>query len=352
MGLGGDVLQRLGVRAALAYLRLAASPERMAKADLVEVYRRPSRGLPEWIQKWFRDGMSTDGLRAAAERIDDPKVGGKLDDLAADLDLLATMAGRRATARDLLLAVRDGIGLGAAMEQLDRSKGEGSSQLDDLEALVQVAGLHPDPDGFDGWLAGLLRRPAAAEGVTLATVHKVKGREWPYVVLFGVSAGILPHRLAADLEEERRVLHVGITRCREQVVLLADASRPSPFLPELTEPPAPPSHPISPPTESPPNRRATESATKRRATESATNRRRRGDGPDDDPVFEALRQWRLERARADGVAPFIVFPDTVLRALAAARPATVAALVRVEGIGATKRDRYGTEVIEVLDRFR
>jgi DNA helicase II / ATP-dependent DNA helicase PcrA len=327
-GLGPDVLQRLGVRAALAYLRLATTSERMAKADLVEVYRRPSRGLPEWIQKWFHDGTDTDGLRRAADRIDDLKVADKLEALAADLDLLASVAARRGTARDVLLAVRDDVGLGAAMDQLDRSKGgEGSSQLDDLEALLQVAGLHPDPASFGPWLHDALRRPSATSGVTLATIHKVKGREWPYVVLFGASAGILPHRLAADVEEERRVLHVGITRCRERVVLLADATRPSPLLEQLYRPPGPP-EPVVP-----------------------RPRRRAGEAPDADPVFEALRAWRLERARADGVAPFIVFPDKVLRALAEARPQQPRDLLRVDGIGAVKRDRYGDEVLAVLKEF-
>ena len=57
------------------------------------------------------------------------------------------------TTRQVLEEVRDGVGLGEAMEMLDRSKGgEGSSQLDDVEALIQVADLHPDPAGFEPWL--------------------------------------------------------------------------------------------------------------------------------------------------------------------------------------------------------
>src|SRR5690606_2348086 len=51
--LQADVLGRTGVRAALAYLRIATSPDDVDPADLVEVHRRPSRGLPRWIDKWL-----------------------------------------------------------------------------------------------------------------------------------------------------------------------------------------------------------------------------------------------------------------------------------------------------------
>ena len=56
-----DVLDRTGVRAALAYLRLATSPASLDPDDLCEVYRRPSRGLPNWITKWFRHGPRRPG---------------------------------------------------------------------------------------------------------------------------------------------------------------------------------------------------------------------------------------------------------------------------------------------------
>ena len=62
-GLGTEVLQRLGVRAALAYCGSGARRSRLDRDDLVEIYRRPRRGLPEWIVKWFKPGMSIDALR-------------------------------------------------------------------------------------------------------------------------------------------------------------------------------------------------------------------------------------------------------------------------------------------------
>jgi hypothetical protein len=69
--------------------------------------------------------------------------------------------------------------------------------------------------------------------VTLSTIHRVKGREWDVVVLVGLRAGLIPHRLCDDVEEERRVLHVALTRARQHLVLVTDPQRPSPFLPEL-----------------------------------------------------------------------------------------------------------------------
>ena len=75
--------------------------------------------------------------------------------------------------------------------------------------------------------------------MTLSTVHRVKGEEWEFVCVADVRRGMMPHRLAEDVEEERRILHVAITRAREQVLVLTDAARPSPFVAELLEPAAP-----------------------------------------------------------------------------------------------------------------
>ncbi|MCU1377456.1 MAG: ATP-dependent helicase UvrD/PcrA, partial [Acidimicrobiales bacterium] len=231
--LSPDVLERTGVRAALAYLRLGASPDRLQPGDLTEVLRRPSRGFPQWISKWFQRTMSIDELRTISDRIDDAKVGAKVLGLADDLAAVAEAVANRTT-RKALGVIADEVGLGGAMSLLDRSKGgQTASQLDDLDALLQVADLHPEPATFERWLRGVLSERHTGEGVTLSTVHRVKGMEWDRVVVAGATDGVLPHRLAEDEEEERRVLHVAITRGRHRVTVLADASRPSPFLGEL-----------------------------------------------------------------------------------------------------------------------
>ena len=241
--------------------------------------------------------------------------------------------------------VRDEIGLGGAMGLLDSSRaGEGgSSHLDDLEALAQVAALHPDAATFEPWLRGVLRREPTAGGVTLSTVHRVKGREWDRVVVFGATAGLVPHRLADDVEEERRVLHVAITRGRHRVAVLGDASRPSPFLAELDGTASHDQHQ---------GRRPPGAA-------AAPRRRpgRRARGPREAPAplpadaeatEAALRTWRTERARRDAVPPYIVLSDKYLRGVAVARPRSLVALRALPGIGPTKLELYGEEILAVI----
>jgi ATP-dependent DNA helicase RecQ len=74
------------------------------------------------------------------------------------------------------------------------------------------------------------------------------------------------------------------------------------------------------------------------------------DPADRSPLSNALRAWRTARARADSVAPFIVFHDSTIEAIAARRPRSIAELRRVPGVGPMKLDRYGEEIIGVVVR--
>jgi len=65
-------------------------------------------------------------------------------------------------------------------------------------------------------------------------------------------------------------------------------------------------------------------------------------------VFEALRAWRRETARKEGVSPYIVAYDRTLREVARSRPGSVAALQEVPGFGPSKTAKYGAQIIEVL----
>jgi DNA helicase-2/ATP-dependent DNA helicase PcrA len=334
-----DVLERTGVRAALAYLRIGASPGGFAGADVVEVYRRPSRGFPQWFPKWLRGQLDLDRFRAIADRLDDAKVAAKVLQLADDLLLVADVV-RTGTTREALTVVKDQIGLGGAMSLLDSSSaGEGgSSHLDDLEALEQVAGLHDDPRTFEPWLRTVFHREAIPGGVTLSTVHRVKGQEWDRIAVFGVTGGIVPHRLAVDVEEERRVLHVAITRARRQAVVLADAGRPSPFLAELDG--------------TAPRERTITGASRPGVTAVPAARRPPPALPGDaEAPAAALRAWRLERSRRDKVPAYVVLSDRHLQGIAAARPSTLFELRALPGIGPTKLEAYGEEILAVLEPF-
>jgi DNA helicase-2/ATP-dependent DNA helicase PcrA len=331
-----EVLERTGLRAALAYLRIAvASDGEIAGRDLVEILRRPSRGLAPWFSHRLRRRARwrmTELARLTSVVGD--RQSDKVADLVQDLSTLRSAAAGGATTSRLLSIVGDGIGLGGAMGLLDRSRGgEGASHLDDLRALGQVARLHEDPTTFERWLRdhfSLARDPA---GVTVSTVHRVKGMEWDRVIVYGVDDGILPHRLAEDVEEERRVLHVAITRGRERVVVLGDRSRPSEFLDELTG--------------AAPARRARRNQQAEPARPVVPGRRAAAPAP---ALEAALRKWRSERSRTDRVPAYVVFNDRTLQAIASTRPATLVALRSVEGIGPAKLEAYGDAILDVVAR--
>ena len=74
-----------------------------------------------------------------------------------------------------------------------------------------------------------------------------------------------------------------------------------------------------------------------------------GDGVgEDDPVFAALRAWRTAEAKGQGVPPYVIFHDSVLREVAAVRPGTLERLGVVRGVGASKLERYGGAVLGVV----
>jgi hypothetical protein len=230
------VLQRTGVRTALAYLRLALDTDRLRRDDVFDTLNRPARKVKSAVTPHLPRGgrWSLGALEQVCDQLDGThreRFAGYLDDLR---HLEAAITDGADTAR-CLWVVRNRIGLGEAMDALDasRRRPEGSSHGDDLDALEQLATLQPDPAAFADWLAERLQVPGEPTGVTLSTVHRVKGMEWPTVVVFAANQGLFPHRLADDEEEERRVFHVAITRCQRAVHVVCDRSRPSPFVDEL-----------------------------------------------------------------------------------------------------------------------
>jgi DNA helicase-2/ATP-dependent DNA helicase PcrA len=408
-----EVLERTGMRAALAYVRIGTSGDAIDPRDIVEILRRPTRGLPQWFPDRLerRTTWTVATLRRIADQVPD-KEAAKVTRLADDLGAVVAAA-RGGTTRDVLEVVRDEVGLGSAMGMLDQSgRGQGTSHLDDLEGLLGVADLHPDPAGFEPWLRRVFGREADPEGVTLSTVHRVKGREWGQVLVFGVADGVMPHRLSDDVEEERRVLHVAITRGRRRVVVLGDRSRRSPFLGELAgtaprrraprpgselaraevtevtplfkKPPRGASAPRAAPgtegimaTEGLPVRvlggyqgtvaDADARGVSLRLDGGGTLTVRYGERVDHDgrsaplvaptelwgPAAEAeaaLRAWRTERARTDGHPAYVVLSDAHLRGIALARPSSAGELAACDGIGPTKLERYGDEILARLDQ--
>jgi ATP-dependent DNA helicase RecQ len=67
------------------------------------------------------------------------------------------------------------------------------------------------------------------------------------------------------------------------------------------------------------------------------------------PLYEALRLWRLAEAKAQSIPPYVIFHDSVLRDIAAMRPASLDELAQIKGVGASKLERYGRHVLGVLN---
>jgi superfamily II DNA helicase RecQ len=90
---------------------------------------------------------------------------------------------------------------------------------------------------------------------------------------------------------------------------------------------------------------------RREPSKKATKKKKKKDETGlvvDESLFQKLRTWRLEQARAQDTPPFIIFHDSHLRIIAAHRPVTLEALAELRGVGPVKLERYGEVVIELV----
>lgn len=204
------------------------------------------------------------------------------------------------------------------------------------------------------------------DGVTLASLHSAKGLEWDAVFLVGLAEGTLPTTYAKtveQVEEERRLLYVGITRARQWLWLSYAAARtpggrarrPSRFLPQLdrsggTQRAAAGTGPARRP-----ERRRTQIVSCRicGATLLAGPDRKLGRCPTcpsdiDDELHERLREWRQRVAGAQKVPAYVVFTDATLTALAERRPGRPEELIAIAGIGPRKLGLYGESVLALV----
>ena len=140
---------------------------------------------------------------------------------------------------------------------LKAMKEEGETRLENLGQLVSSIKTYADQNGEDATLAGFLEEVALisdldsydndADSVTMMTIHSAKGLEFPYVFVIGMEDGIFPGDMAKyneeDMEEERRLCYVAITRAKKELYLSSSRTRmifgqtrrnpPSSFLAEI-----------------------------------------------------------------------------------------------------------------------
>lgn len=262
-------------------------------------------------------------------------------------------------------AVLAGMGWSA---QAPTGRGNVRDQWESLQAIVSQAedfAAGREAATMADFVEELDRRAAeqhapVAEGVTLATLHAAKGLEWDAVFLAGMHDGTMPIVYAegpAAIEEERRLLYVGMTRARVHLTVSwalartpgARASRkPSRFL-----------NGLRPQVQSDlvPERSAKKKGVAHCRTcgkpLSTTAERKIGRCEDcpasyDEELFERLREWRVARAAEEKVPAYVVFTDLTLQAIAEARPADTRSLLRINGVGQTKLTKYGDDVLALV----
>ncbi|GGQ21734.1 DNA helicase [Streptosporangium pseudovulgare] len=295
-------------------------------------------------------------------------------------------AARSASAGDDLVSTAHGVLSGIGLTAQPPGGGRAREKWESLKALADLAEeLATGGADLPAFVAELERRAAeqhapAVEGVTLASLHAAKGLEWDAVFLAGVTDGMLPIVYAEtpeQIEEERRLLYVGITRARVHLCVswaLARSPggrrsrRPSRFLDGLMGRAA--ARGPSPERGGRGGRggdggrgehgerreRRTVAApvscrvcakTLMAAAEQKLGRCATCPADYDEGLLAALRSWRADAAKEAKVPTYVVFTDVTLQAIAERAPLSERDLMAIPGIGRVKLDRYGEAVLRL-----
>lgn len=261
--------------------------------------------------------------------------------------------------------VLTGLGL---TDVAPEGRGAARDRWESLAALAQlaedVAAGRPGASLPD-FVAELEARASAQhapplEGVTLGSLHAAKGLEWEAVFLVGLVEGMMPivyAETAEQIEEERRLLYVGVTRARERLALSWALARTpggrrgrnrSRFLdglgPRGAVRPDPRPARQRPPSAAPQTCRVCGkpvlSAVERKLGRCA------GCPADlDEELFDRLKAWRAETAESLRVPAYVVFTDATLQAIAETPPSGESALRRIPGVGGVKIRQFGPAVL-------
>jgi ATP-dependent DNA helicase Rep len=264
--LGCTLFTHPAARLLRSYLRLVSSPDDLPGAALAELVNRPnryvSRGVVEAVGAATRPWAH---LRSLAAK--EPPAGpGPLSTLVELVTRVGSgLAAQPLNSEDLVWTVVEAFGLDdhwaveADAAAADAGAGsDGAGPLEVFDSLLLLAETYPDPEVYlrtwDRLCADeeahadvaddtLAREEAEEDRVVIGTIHAAKGREYHSVAIPDYDCDI-SRWSAAEVEEERRVLYVGVTRARDSALFTVDTSAGfvHPFLRELVESPDPGEH--------------------------------------------------------------------------------------------------------------
>jgi len=261
---GTRFYERREVKDVIAYLRLVHNP--LDTVSLMRVINVPGRGIGQQtlarLSEWARSvGVSpSEALRLlaeAGERDDGPEHPFNARTAGLLADFWRMVEGFVARSRELdLVELFDTVVEGSGYQQYlarEQDSEERWGNILELRGVAQEYRILPPPEGLAAFLEGVAlvsdidSLDEATDRVTLITLHQAKGLEFSVVFIVGMEERLLPHVRSFDdpaqMEEERRLCYVGITRAKRRIYLVrsfrrtlmgsSNANKPSRFLDDI-----------------------------------------------------------------------------------------------------------------------
>ncbi len=230
---------RKEIKDVIAYLRVLQNPE--SDVSLKRIINIPKRGIGkvtlEALDKYARE--NNDSLYGALLSVENvkgigKKVKGKIKDLIRLIAELMTTAEKE----DISVVIEEVIGKSGYLEELERGNEEDKGRAENIKELITAAIEYEDKNE-DKSLTSFLENMAlmsdidgldeSREGITLMTLHSAKGLEFPVVFISGMEEGLFPGIRSIlegnRIEEERRLMYVGITRAKQKLYLTSALQR-------------------------------------------------------------------------------------------------------------------------------
>lgn len=245
---------RWEVATLIAYCRLALFEQQLQKgkrlspaeaAQLVDnwemIYRHPKRYISqqEARQISVELGKGYTPITQTLRRVvisDKPYVQTRLAELATLLQWLSGAFASNKSAHSVLQELERKLGYCAYLEQRGTRSEAGVDEAENVRQFIEEAKDRGSLMDYLVYLKRLSEQQAAQQQaagrdlLTIRTIHSAKGLEWKVVILPSCDDGNMPHRKSDNVEEERRLLYVALTRSRRDLYIYYLASQPSPFL--------------------------------------------------------------------------------------------------------------------------